>query len=87
MNLSTNNFSRTTLTKEFQEFGGEKIRRSVIRYTYESKNDIFDIEIFNPVPTSWGSVKQLFRRNGSQVSIPHPRHNKIVEYLNLVNII
>lgn len=84
MNLSNNNFSRTTLVKEFQEFGGEKIRRNVIRYTYKSKNDIFDIETFVPIPTSWGSVKQLFRQNGEQINILHPIHNEIIEYFNLL---
>lgn len=82
MNLSQDNFSKTKLTKEFQEFGGEKSRRNVDRYTYETKTDIYDIELFNPVPTSFGSISCLIRMNGKAINI-QPIHKKIIKYFNL----
>ena len=84
MNLNPKNFSRTELTKEFKEFGGEYHRRNVIRYSYESENKLIDIETFLPVPFSFGMVGKIYRVNGRSSQTPTDKiHKEIEKYFNL----
>lgn len=68
MSFVDKNFSKTRLTRVFQEVGGEKQSVEVTRYTYESAQTLYDLDILDrPIIICGKQLKSVFSVNGQGV--------------------
>lgn len=85
MHLSSKNFSRTTLIQSVRDGIGPEQRLNVKRYTYETNNALYDVEIFEtPLILNGQEIRKVYRINCGRMSLEsHPIHLAIEKYFNL----